>query len=144
MKRARRPDGGFTISELLLVLVIVLIVGAMMTPFIRYSRIKREKIECANNLREIGLAMYIYAREHDGEFPPAVKTLYEERYLADSEIMDCRASKKTGTPDAPDYLYTGGLSVRSPALDYLVRDKADNHPGGKNVLFVNGSVEWKD
>ena len=141
-----RPDAkGFTLSELLVVFVIVILIGALMLPLIRYSQIRMERIRCANNLREIGLAMYIYAREHDGSFPPGLSTLYEEKYLADGTLMDCPGTSRTGTPEGPEYIYTAGLSVRSPSLAFLARDSSGNHgEKGGNVLYVNGAVEWRE
>lgn len=134
----------FTISELLMVFLILIIIGALMLPVIHFSRQSMEETMCGNNLRQIGLAVYIYAREHDGKFPPTLKTLYDEHYLADKRLMDCPASKSIGTVDAPDYVYAGGLSVRDASLTPLVRDKSENHPrGGTNVLHVNGGVVWK-
>ena len=137
---------GFTIGELVMVFAIVIIIGAAMWPLVRKSHRDMEKVVCANNLRELGLAMYIYAREHEGQFPPEIKTLYDEQYLADPRFTDCPASKTVGTPDNPDYIYTSGLSVRDRSLKSLVRDKAKNHypEEGENVLYLNGTVEWED
>jgi type II secretory pathway pseudopilin PulG len=140
----KRSCRGFTISELVIVFGIVVLVGALMWPFVRYGHKRMGNMLCANNLREQGLALYIYAREHDGKFPPALKTLYDEQYLADPRIMDCPASKTIGTPDAPDYIYTAGLSVKSSSKAPLVRDKQTNHMYGKNLLYVNGRVSWED
>ncbi|RKY42132.1 MAG: hypothetical protein DRP85_03715 [Candidatus Makaraimicrobium thalassicum] len=140
----RGPEKGFTISELLLVFVIVLIVGGVMMPVIRHNYRKMEKTICANNLRQIGLALYIYAGEHKKKFPPTLKTLYDEHYLADRRLMDCPATEVIGTPGEPDYIYTAGLSARNSSLTPLVRDKAKNHAeGGGNILYVNGRVVWE-
>jgi len=140
----RAGRGGFTLSELLMVFVIVTIIMVLMMPFIRRSMERTENILCANNLRDMGLALYIYAKEHNGNFPPALKALYDEQYLADEKIMDCPASVSVGIPASPDYIYTSGVSVRSPSLDVFVRDKAKNHPQkGKNVLYVSGAVAWE-
>ncbi len=135
---------GFTISELLVVFTIVIVLGCLMAPFVQYSRHRMEKITCTNNLRELGLGLYIYAREHAGEFPPSIQTLYEEDYLADRGCMDCPGTKIVGTPEATDYIYTAGLSVRGPSLEILVKDKEKNHlKTGRNVLLVNGTVAWR-
>ncbi|MFC1480018.1 prepilin-type N-terminal cleavage/methylation domain-containing protein [Candidatus Omnitrophota bacterium] len=145
MKKRGMGQKGFTISELLVVFVIVVIVAALMTPFIRYTSKRTEKIVCANNLQKIGLAVYIYAREHNGKFPAELETLYNEQYLADQQLLDCPASKDIGSPGSPDYIYTGGLSIKDPSLLPLMRDKAGNHPqGGGNILYVNGAVVWKE
>ncbi|MDP8299483.1 MAG: type II secretion system protein [Candidatus Tantalella remota] len=135
---------GFTISELLVVFTIVIIIGCVLAPFVQYSRHRMDKITCTNNLRELGLGLYIYAREHAGEFPTSMQTLYDEDYLADKSLMDCPGTGIEGTPEASDYIYTAGLSVRGPSLEILVKDKGKNHlNAGRNVLLVNGTVAWR-
>lgn len=142
MKNNRK---GFTLSELVVVFTIVLIAGALMVPIIRYSRQRMGRIMCANRLQEQALALYIYAKEHGGKFPPSLKALYDDQYLADKRLMDCPASKNTGTPDSPGYIYTAGLKVKDPSKSVLVQDKSENHSdNGKNVLYVNGDVLWKE
>lgn len=146
MKDKKHIDSkGFTVGELLLVFVIVLAIGALLAPLIRFNQIRMDKIICANNLREAGLALYIYAREHDGKFPQDMQTLYDQQYLADEKLMDCPGSKTIGTPADPDYVYTPELSVRSNSMDALLRDKDTNHhSGSRNVLYVNGLVAWEE
>jgi len=143
MGKTGKNNKGFTLGELVLVFGILMAVGAALAPLVRYNQIRLSRINCSNNLREIGLAMYIYARENGGNFPQSLSTLYEEQYLADRGIMDCPASKRVGTPEQPDYEYKPGLSVRSPSQDVLVGDDGGNHSGaGRNVLLVDGEVLW--
>ncbi len=143
-KKARTNNSGFTLGELVVVFAIVFIVGALLTPVVKYSQRRTDKILCANNLRELGLALYIYAQENEGKFPVALKTLYEEHYLADPKFTDCPAAVARGPGISGDYIYTSGLSARSPSGQVLVRDKSKNHSsGGKNVLYVDGSVAWE-
>ena len=64
--------------------------------------------------------------------------------LSDEELLDCPGNKMEGTIAAPDYIYTAGLSVKNPSLAPLVEDRSGNHAGeGKNVLLVNGTIEWR-
>lgn len=136
----RLGNKGFTISELLLVVVVVIVVAAIIFPVAKYTKDRMEGIMCSNNLREVGLTLYIYAREHAGSFPPTLKALYDEQYLADEELMDCPATKGKGTPLDPDYIYTAGLTIKDPSTAMLLRDKSDNHRKGKNILYLNGAV----
>lgn len=135
----------FTLGELLVVFAVVTIVTVLMIPFIKHNYYFRERTVCANNMREIGLALYIYAIEHEGKFPPRLKDLYDEQYIADEELMDCPASEEQGTPESPDYIYKAGLTVESNSVDVLLADKSKNHVhGGKNVMYVNGTVLWDE
>ncbi|MFH1846580.1 MAG: type II secretion system protein [Candidatus Omnitrophota bacterium] len=145
MKTGKNKNKGFTLSELLFVFLIVMVTSVFLFPVIRYTRLRLKQTICANNLREIGLALYIYAKEHEGKFPPDIKTLYKEQYLSDIKLVDCPGSKIVGLPENPDYIYTSGLSVRNESLLPLLRDATKNHfPKGKNILYVNGTVSWKE
>jgi prepilin-type N-terminal cleavage/methylation domain-containing protein len=144
MRKNMKDKKGFTLIELALVVVIVLMICVPMGPFIRESRNRLDKVMCANNLREIGLAMYIYAREHEGMFPPQLRTLYEEHYLSDTRLLDCPATKTGGTLESPEYMYAAGSTIRTDSPEPLVRDKDKNHSqGGRNILYVNGNVAWE-
>jgi competence protein ComGC len=144
MKRAKVGSRGFTIGELVIVFVVVSAMIFVSLPIIKQVIARRDKIVCANNLRELGLALYIYAREHEGKFPPALKTLYDERYLSDERLLNCPSTATTGSIESPDYFYTPELSIKDSSDNMLVWGKARNHAGrGKNVLYLNGAVVWE-
>jgi hypothetical protein len=145
IKKIIKGQKGFTLGELAVVLVLVIAMVGLSYPFLKQIIFRRDKVICTNNLRELGLALYIYAREHEGKFPPALKTLYEKDYLSDERLLDCPSTKKIGDLNDPDYIYTAGLSIKDPSKKKLVWDKAENHEGkGKNVLFLNGIVAWEE
>ena len=145
MRNILRNEKGFTLGELLVVFLVVLIVTAVMMPLIQFSHGEMEKTECANNLQEIGLALFIYAEEHGGKFPPSVSTLFEEEYIADRRLIDCPATKEIGSKEDPEYIYVPGLSAKDPGTRELLADKDTNHAGGwRNVLYTNGAVLWEE
>ena len=132
---------GFTISELVTVLALVALVFALLTPAITLIHRRMLREGCADNLREMGTALYIYAREHEGRFPTELRELFAQKYLTDEDVLDCPASEHVGTLSDPDYFYTGGLSITSPSKAPLLRDKEGNHAGGrKNMLNVKGEI----
>ncbi|MCK5451130.1 MAG: type II secretion system protein [Candidatus Omnitrophica bacterium] len=135
---------GFTISELLTVFAIVSVIGMILWPLIKYNNVRIDRIICEKNLQQTALALYMYALENEGKYPASLKVLYDEKYLSDASLMDCPGSKKVGTIESPDYIYTAGLFAKKSSGEVLVRDKKRNHPGGgMNVLYVNGTVLWK-
>ena len=73
--KLRRPRGGFTLVELLVVISIVGLLAALAIPAISSSVLKANQGKSAGHLRQIGAAMLAYASEHGGYLPPAVGQL---------------------------------------------------------------------
>src|SRR5689334_22760555 len=63
----RRP--GFTLIELLVVIVIISILAAILFPVFATARESARSTSCLSNIKQIGLAVLMYAQDYDERFP---------------------------------------------------------------------------
>ena len=59
----------FTLIELLMVIVILGIILSLLFPALGRVREGARRAQCANNLRQHGIAWYLYLDDHDEMFP---------------------------------------------------------------------------
>ena len=64
----------FTLVELLVVIAIIGILVALLLPAIQAARESARRINCASNMRQIGIAIHQFCDAHQGQFPQTSHT----------------------------------------------------------------------
>jgi prepilin-type N-terminal cleavage/methylation domain-containing protein/prepilin-type processing-associated H-X9-DG protein len=75
MPRVHRPEGGFTLVELLTVVAIIAVLAAILFPVVARARESARRATCLSNLKLAGYACLAYVQDNDETFPMSVYPL---------------------------------------------------------------------
>lgn len=154
LRRHLLPRKPWVLSAFLVVIAIFIIA---ILPQMSSNREKARLANCAWNLRQIGIALALYADTNHGSFPSengargllVLTNCMQSRII---RLVRCPSDFNWRSPSSIDelsedncsYVYAAGRGLIEGNTNAVpvCWDKADNHLKGLNVLFLDGHVQF--
>jgi hypothetical protein len=137
--------------------VLLFLLVAIFLPTYNPPHSTAPKVESANNLKQIGLAIQLYTKDSGGKYPDTFGTLLLTQDITSAvfvspESQDTPAAGPTPNATVADltagghlsYVYLGrGLSGDVPDDVVVAYENPTIWPNGTNVLYANGFVAFE-
>jgi len=136
MKSILKQKKAFTLIELLVVIAIIAILAAMLLPALAAAKRKAQKINCVNNLKQVGLAFRIWEGDNNDRYPMAVPTAQggaQERVWT--------ATAHAGAIDIPSVFLVMSNELATPKVTWCPSDSqrsaAPNYQNGYGYTNIS-------
>lgn len=112
----------FTLVEMLVVIAVIALIAAMLLPALSKARQSSRRAACASNLRQLSVALNIYAGENEGDYPQITRTNHWPSQLYRSyENLDVLVCPSDRMPTERNFGVTPDEAPRSYVMN-LFRD----------------------
>ena len=140
--QGRLGGKGMAIAGICLSGFFLFIAPGMFLPALSKAKAKAQRIQCANNMKQVGLAARMWANDHAERFPPDYLAMSNE--LVSPKILVCPSDVRRQrsadwsdfTKNGSSYVYLGGGADATRPQNVLLRCPIHN-----NVGLADGSVQ---
>jgi type II secretory pathway pseudopilin PulG len=136
---------GFTLGEVVVVVICLGILAVVLIPVLFQARLTPRRSSCKNNLRQIGIALHLYADDFDNAFPTvedvppefdtepghtvqALQLLYTLNYTDNPKIFSCPSTPSSYNDFKP------GSTLKATSTSYAYDPRHSSSHAGPVIV----------
>jgi prepilin-type N-terminal cleavage/methylation domain-containing protein/prepilin-type processing-associated H-X9-DG protein len=151
--KKRSVIAGFSLIELLVVIVVIGILASMLVPALAKAKQSARSAHCKNNLRQLGIASLLYSQESEDDLPGSahgghswLASLFPYTGTNVFRCLDDRAVQRLYSYALNDFLVHGlvpgqdfshRLKIPAPSATLFMAEKSDKYRGGDHFHFAD-------
>lgn len=163
---AERPASryAFSLVELIMAICVIAVLVTLIVPIVSGVKERAHQSSCTSNLRQLGVALKLYANENEGRIPLNGAPHYwmgelaeyvgePERAVAYTGRKGFKCPAYPGNPEWQTYCFNGWMlnpthgvkrmdEILRPERTIVLYDSFDGHVSDTGIMTITNTIRW--